>query len=427
MSAEDFQLIDDLKIDDSIIKRDFIKIYLQHGAEVNNENQNIKFYFGENLNYIQIGNSYLEIDLEVARADGNNFADADEIRLVNNALAYVFQEGRISTSAGTEIEHNKNLGNVSTIMRLLTQKDGDQSSYFDKIDERVAEIGDSSLKKLLIDSHTNEENKGKIRANLPLEYIFGFCKTFKKITKGLGFELQLKTSNEKRNIVYTSLAFGGNDVNVTINSIYLYIPSLVPSAEQQQMFNEAIRENFTLSFDAWVTDRKPVNTGNEYQLDIGSASNINIPLYLIVAHQKTQRDNPARPPNQFNNAIFDHVSVKRYFVEIDGVRYPKDPVETNFSDNKYLDQYRDLKLFYKEYNGESLLNPFISYLDMKTFYPIQVIDLRFQIDYVSPKKITLFEEYEETPENTNLYVILIKHREINMVSDGNKITGIELI
>ena len=423
MSAEDFQLIDDSKIDDSIIKRDFIKIYHQHVAEVNNENQNIKFYF----NYIQIGNAFIEIDMEVVRADGNDFADADEIILVNNALAYVFQEGRISTSAGTEIEHNKNLGNVSTIMRLLTQKDGDQSSYFDKIDERVAGIGDSTLKKLLIDSHDDDNNKGKIRANLPLERIFGFCKTFKKITKGLGFELQLKTSNEKRNIIFTSLAFGENDINVTINSIYLYIPSLVPSAEQQQLFNEAIRENFTLSFDAWVTDRKPVNTGNEYQLDIGSASNINIPLYLIVAHQKTQRDNPPRPPNQFNNAIFDHVGVKRYFVEIDGVRYPKNPVETNFPDNKYLDQYRDLKLYYKEYNGESLLHPFISYLDMKTFYPIQVIDLRFQIDYVSPKKIRLFKEYEDTPENTNLYVILIKHREINMVSDGNKITGIELL
>ena len=34
MSAEDFQLIDDSKIDDSIIKRDLIKIYHQHGAEV---------------------------------------------------------------------------------------------------------------------------------------------------------------------------------------------------------------------------------------------------------------------------------------------------------------------------------------------------------------------------------------------------------
>ena len=109
------------------------------------------------------------------------------------------------------------------------------------------------------------------------------------------------------------------------------------------------------------------------------------------------------------------------------MRYPKDPVETNFSDKKYLLQNRDLKLFYKEYNGESLLYPFISYLDMKTFYPIQVIDLRFQIDYITPKKIRLFEEYKNAPDNTNLYVILIKHREINMVSDGNKITGNELV
>ena len=193
------------------------------------------------------------------------------------------------------------------------------------------------------------------------------------------------------------------------------------------MLNNAIRESFTLSFDDWVTDRKPVITGNGYQLDIGSASNVNIPLYLIVANQQTQRANPARPPIQFSNTIFDHVRVKRYFVEIDGVRDPKDPIETDFPDNKFLDQYRDLKLFYKEYNGESLLHPFISYLDMKAYYPIRVIDLRFQIEYITPKKIRLFEEYEETPENTNLYVIIIKHREINMVSDGNKITGIELI
>ena len=116
MSAEDFQLVDDSKIDDSILKRDFMKIYHQHGAEVNNENQNIKFYFGENPNYIQIGNSFLEIDIEVRKADRTNFAVADDIRLVNNGLAYIFQEGRLSTSAGTEIEHNKNLGDVSTIM-----------------------------------------------------------------------------------------------------------------------------------------------------------------------------------------------------------------------------------------------------------------------------------------------------------------------
>ena len=51
-------------------------------------------------------------------------------------------------------------------------------------------------------------------------------------------------------------------------------------------------------------------------------------------------------------------------------------------------------MFYKECNGDSTLNQFISPLDMNTFYPIQVIDRRFQIEYVTPKKITLLEEDE---------------------------------
>ena len=116
---------------------------------------------------------------------------------------------------------------------------------------------------MLINSHTNEDNKGRTRANLPLEHIFGFCKTSKETIKGLGFELQLKPSIEQQNILYTSSAIGGYDVTVTINSIYLYIPSLVPSAYQQQIFNDPIRQSFTLSFHAWVTDRKPVNKDNE--------------------------------------------------------------------------------------------------------------------------------------------------------------------
>ena len=71
----------------------------------------------------------------IKKADGTIFTDADSIRLVNNGLAYVFQEGRLSTSSGMEME-NKYLGPVSSIMRLLIQKDGDLSSCFDKIDER---------------------------------------------------------------------------------------------------------------------------------------------------------------------------------------------------------------------------------------------------------------------------------------------------
>ena len=117
---ENFQLIDESKIDDSIMKRDLIKKYHQHGAEVNNENQNITFYFGENLDYIQIAKGYLEVEIETKKADKTKFTNADEIRPANNGFAYIFPEGSLSTSSGTEIENNKYLGPVSTIMKLLT-------------------------------------------------------------------------------------------------------------------------------------------------------------------------------------------------------------------------------------------------------------------------------------------------------------------
>ena len=121
--------------------------------------------------------------------------------------------------------------------------------------------------------------------------------------------------------------------------------------------------------------------------------------------------------------------MKKYFAEIDGYRYPKESVITNFTENDYLDQYRDLKSFYQEYVGEQLMNPFISYIDMKNKYPIQVIDLRHQTDHISPKKIQLFEEYKNDPvyANKRLNVILIRHKQIEMISDGNKFIDIKVI
>ena len=192
MSAEHFQLIDTDKIDDSTIKQDFIKIYRQPGANVNAENSQIKFYFGENHNFIHIGNGCLEFDIRVRRVNGNPFSVAvndldpkDLIRLVNIAFVYTIHDARISTSAGVEIEQNKYVGAFSTIMRLVTQKDGDLSAYFDITDEGENEINNSPLKKILINNHT-EANRALIRGHLPLEYIFNFERSFKKSNKRIG-------------------------------------------------------------------------------------------------------------------------------------------------------------------------------------------------------------------------------------------------
>ena len=103
--------------------------------QLSQSDQNIEFIFGENNNFHQIGNAYLEFDITVRKRDTTNFHIEDPIRLVNNGFAFCFKEARLSTTIGSDIEHIKSCGQVSVIMRVVSNKDGDLLSQFDNINE----------------------------------------------------------------------------------------------------------------------------------------------------------------------------------------------------------------------------------------------------------------------------------------------------
>ena len=155
-------------------------------------------------------------------------------------------------------------------------------------------------------------NKGRTKGQFSLEHIFGFCKK----RKNLGFQIKFKL-NDLQDIIFTTIA---NDINVTINSLYLYVPILLPNTQTQVMFNEAIMNNYTITFDSWYTERKISNDGRELQVDIASAQKIISPKYLISVFQTIARTTPNKASNP---AIFDNNHVTKYFVEIGGVRYRK--------------------------------------------------------------------------------------------------------
>ena len=253
MSLEDFQFIDNEPIDNYTNKRECLKVYHHQSALLNDHDQNVEFIFGENNKYHQVGNSHLGFDITVRKADGNNFnftndpATNEMIRLVNNAFAYCFKERTMSTTGGIEIEQVKLLGQVSTIMTALTSKGGELLSHFDNIDETQNAINNFplKLKQMLITNHT-QASQGKIKSLLPIEHKFGFCKTFKKITKNLGFQLAFKT-NVLQDFIFTTLA---DDINVTIINLYLFVPVLISNAETQLIFNESVKNIYTISYDS---------------------------------------------------------------------------------------------------------------------------------------------------------------------------------
>ena len=95
-----------------------MKIYHQQAGNINDSDQNKDFIFGVSKNYHQIGNAYIQyemtIEKDVAVAANRFLVDGKDTRLVKNAFAYCFKEARLSTTGGSDIEHNKNVGHVST-------------------------------------------------------------------------------------------------------------------------------------------------------------------------------------------------------------------------------------------------------------------------------------------------------------------------
>ena len=129
MKFEEFQLIDSETIDNSNVKRDFLKVYPEQAANLNDSDQNFEFIVGENNIYHQVGNAYLQSELtretDVVVAANRVLVNGNYTRLVHNAFAYRSKECRSSTTGGSDIEHIKSCGQVSTIMRAFTSKDGD--------------------------------------------------------------------------------------------------------------------------------------------------------------------------------------------------------------------------------------------------------------------------------------------------------------
>ena len=166
----------------------------------------------------------------------------------------MFQGARLSTRGASDLQHNKYVGRVSTIMRLLTTKDSDLSSCFDKSCDSALN-GNNVLERKLNNNHIDDK-KGRYRGRLELEQSFGFRKTFKKKLKNLGFHPTFKTNNPQDFLLTTT----ATDIHVTINNlyiyIYIYVPMLIPNTQTQVMFNESIINNYTTTFDSWYTDRK---------------------------------------------------------------------------------------------------------------------------------------------------------------------------
>ena len=137
------------------------------------------------------------------------------------------------------------------------------------------------------------------------------------------------------------------------------------------MFNEATQNIYKISYYEYYTERRVIKYMIT-QVDIGSSQQVNSPKFLIGAHQ-TRAGADTTDKND-NIAIFDNLDLRKYFIEVDGLRYPRDGSLMIYEENDFFEQYRDLRLVFKKHTGEPKLSPCIPYLDLRKKYLIEIID-----------------------------------------------------
>ena len=64
---------------------------------------------------------------------------------------------------------------------------------------------------------------------------------------------------------------------------------------------------------------------------------------------------------------------------------------------------------------------------MKTKNPVGILDLRHQPDHITPKNFQQFQDYGTDPDNARLFLLLIRRREMEILSDGNKVLEVKVI
>ena len=176
--------------------------------------------------------------------------------------------------------------------------------------------------------------------------------------------------------------------------------------------------DFQISYDEFALARKILGNELEMEIDIGINSNSSAPKYLIFTHQNIDRAHIANKSQ--NVSMFDKRNLLNTYVDIDGKRYSNKPKGIDFATDNYRNEYLTLLKFYKNYVGEPLFNPYITFEELKDLYPIHIHDLRLQDDYISPKTIKLVNKYRDDPENSRLFYILIRQRVLTMVTNEGR-------
>ena len=410
-----FKLSENYEIDRRILKSNYIRYSPSEISTINTPNSQVYINIPREDSVISLLNSYLELNFDVLKAATNDrYADTDNIRLTNLGAIALFSVYKLVTASSKHLEEITHAHFVSLIYKTLTSsKDSDDLS--------VGFHRDRGKRKNELSN--NKNIKGKYHTRIYLRDVLGYAEHQKKATYGLGYRLKLTRNSD--NAVFNkdnTVVLG----RVKINSLDWYVPHYTVNLEEYTKLMTHIQKKTPtlLHYVEISVFMKEVNTQNLWNFELGTQEGINVPIWIFVAFQQSDRQND----QNLNNDTFYRPPRTSAQCIIGTEKHPDSGILLNYNDDDYSQGYRQINEAFKALTKDNILQPFISEHDFRSSndgnnigYNIYAFDIRYQKDFKNSQPIKVEFKFDGVvPAGIYGYALVLTNRLISISSDGQR-------
>ena len=167
-----------------------------------------------------------------------------------------------------------------------------------------------------------------------------------------------------------------------------------------------------------------VNTQNLWIFELGTQEGINVPIWIIVGFQQSDRQHD----QNLNNDTFYRPPVTNAQCIIGTEKYPDSAILINYNDDDYSQGYGLIKQAFKDLTKHDILEPYISDNDFRSSndgnnigFNLYVFNIRYQKNFESVQPINVEFEFDgAVPAGIYGYALVLTNRIISISSDGQR-------
>ena len=203
-----------------------------------------------------------------------------------------------------------------------------------------------------------------------------------------------------------------------IDHIHWSVPHYTPSMQQQAVMSEQIlnKTPTELRYVERTVFMKKVNNQNLWNFKLGSQTNMNVPIWIIIGFQQQDRQDS----QNLNNDTFCRLPVVSTQCIIGTEKFPDAGIILNYDDgDDYAQGYHQIKKAFKALTKDDSVQPYISEKDFRSSnaaandvgYNLYVFDIRYEKNYTASQPIKVEFKFDGiVHKNINGYALVLTNK-----------------